>query len=501
MKTVSRLTLLFVTLLFPLFAFCQWSAPDAIGNMNNINAGSVVLNSTLDQRAFNPNGAPLEPGTLATRPAQVNANFGGLIIHSTVNTAAAMNMFWGQNFDYHTNDDIRYRLAAPATMQQFANGTMYFYTAPAGVAGQQIAAFKFLPKLSLCNNGGLAIGTGYALLNTATPGILLVENNIGLGTQNPAAQLHTTGTVRFAGLTTGGTPTNIVSIDANGQLWRSALSTGIQNSCATVNFLTKSTTGGNLVCSQIFDNGTSIGINQSSNFNYTGLTVVGSSVPPTTGTARLAVNGVTMSLAYFATSDERMKTNISRITNSMDKIKKLEGKTYRWKTETFKNSGMDGNLQIGFIAQDLVKIIPEAVIKREDGTYGVNYNAILPVLAEGIKEQQNSIDELKNQVQLLKSEIASIRNQNGVKHEYFSVSPNPFTQETKIVYDLSGLKSKVVFFIYDLQGKIIKKTDIPANIEKGSLTFSRDNLSAGVYIFSFSTNNKELQMEKIILNN
>ena len=85
----------------------QWQNVLPAGNISNTNTGSVVLNGTLDQRNLNPSGVPLEPGGTT---AQVNANFGGLILHSTSNTSAVMNMFWGQNFDYHNNNDIRYRI-------------------------------------------------------------------------------------------------------------------------------------------------------------------------------------------------------------------------------------------------------------------------------------------------------------------------------------------------------------------------------------------------------
>lgn len=56
-------------------------------------------------------------------------------------------------------------------------------------------------------------------------------------------------------------------------------------------------------------------------------------------------------------------------------------------------------------------------------------------------------------------------------------------------------------YIYDLQGKIIKQIKVPANTSKGNLTFSKDNLSTGVYFVSFSVNNQELQTEKVILAN
>lgn len=500
-KTITSLAIVALLITSKIALGQQWTGPDANQGITNSNTGAINITGFLNQSTYNPPGNTLQPGTTFSN---VNANFGGLLFHSTSNTASVMNMFWGQNFDYHNNDNIRYRISAPAAMQQFANGSMYFYTAPYGVAGTQIDSFKFKPKVSLVNNGGFAVGNTFAYLNNSSGGTLLVERFIGLGTITPSDQLHTTGGVRFQGLTAGGTPNNIVTIDANGRLWRSPLTgIGIQNLCTTTNFITKTGTGGNLSCSQLFDNGTTVGINQTSGFNYTGLTVVGSSTAPSTGTARLAVNGVTMSLAYFATSDERMKSDVQDIRGALEKIKKLRGKSYKWKADRFGSAGADHSRQLGFMAQDLAKTLPEVVVKKEDGTYAVNYNGIIPVLTEALKEQEASMDVLRNEIVNLKNEISNLkgRTNNNGKLAYFTVAPNPFSQDTKITYDLPATHSKVLCLVYDLQGRIIKQMDVPVTKGKGSLFLSGSGLSAGVYFVAFTVNNQEVQVEKVILTN
>jgi len=114
--------------------------------------GTIGLNSTLDQRNFNPSGIPLEPGSILHK---VNANLGGLIIHSSSNNANTMNMFWGQNFDYHTNNDIRYRINGPVTTMQFVNGNMYFlYRCGGRSRSANTPISRFRPKFSLANAGG-----------------------------------------------------------------------------------------------------------------------------------------------------------------------------------------------------------------------------------------------------------------------------------------------------------------------------------------------------------
>ena len=57
--------------------------------------------------------------------------------------------------------------------------------------------------------------------------------------------------------------------------------------------------------------------------------------------------------------------------------------------------------ELGVIAQEVEKVLPELVTEK-DGIRSVAYGNITAVLIEAIKEQQSQIDELKNQVELLR---------------------------------------------------------------------------------------------------
>jgi len=57
--------------------------------------------------------------------------------------------------------------------------------------------------------------------------------------------------------------------------------------------------------------------------------------------------------------------------------------------------------RIGFIAQEVEKVIPEAVGKDEEGIYSVEYDAILPLLVEALKEQQKIIEKLEERINQL----------------------------------------------------------------------------------------------------
>ena len=85
-------------------------------------------------------------------------------------------------------------------------------------------------------------------------------------------------------------------------------------------------------------------------------------------------------------SDEKLKKDISTIDSAVDKVMQLRGVDYTWKQSEEKSKGV--------IAQELQKVLPELVSESDD-RLSVNYNGIIGVLIEAIKEQQKQIDELK----------------------------------------------------------------------------------------------------------
>ena len=93
------------------------------------------------------------------------------------------------------------------------------------------------------------------------------------------------------------------------------------------------------------------------------------------------------------TSDQTLKTNITPIKSALSKILQLNGVEFDFINSV--NYGYLRKHQIGLIAQDVKKVIPEVVGKNNDGTLGVSYQHLVAVLIEAIKEQQQEIDELK----------------------------------------------------------------------------------------------------------
>ena len=73
-----------------------------------------------------------------------------------------------------------------------------------------------------------------------------------------------------------------------------------------------------------------------------------------------------------------------RVDHALDKVKALTGYTFDWKDGERKKR--DGR-QVGLIAQDVEKVVPEAIIRnRTDGMLGLNYDSLVGVLVEAVKE-------------------------------------------------------------------------------------------------------------------
>jgi hypothetical protein len=105
-----------------------------------------------------------------------------------------------------------------------------------------------------------------------------------------------------------------------------------------------------------------------------------------------AVNGTVQ------TSDGRLKKDINDIPYGLNSILKLRPVTFKWKEG-------NQNVNLGLIAQDVQKVIPEVVDVGDDKdkTLGLNYSELIPVLVSAIKEQQKEIEELKKKVEQLAS--------------------------------------------------------------------------------------------------
>lgn len=99
----------------------------------------------------------------------------------------------------------------------------------------------------------------------------------------------------------------------------------------------------------------------------------------------LNIVGVATALDFNALSDVNFKDNVITVGGALDKVSELRGVSFNWK-ET-------GESSYGVIAQELETVLPELVHGSDPKT--VNYNGIIGVLIEAIKELKSEVDRLK----------------------------------------------------------------------------------------------------------
>ena len=119
---------------------------------------------------------------------------------------------------------------------------------------------------------------------------------------------------------------------------------------------------------------------------------IGTSAPA----AKLDVAGdirATGDITAYYSSDERLKDNVTPISNPIEKLKSIGGYEFDWNSKS-NHEGHD----VGVIAQEIEAILPEIVVDRDNGYKAVRYEKIVALLIEAIKDQQGQIDELKSKL-------------------------------------------------------------------------------------------------------
>lgn len=128
---------------------------------------------------------------------------------------------------------------------------------------------------------------------------------------------------------------------------------------------------------------------------------------------KVHVNGNVFGSNFIATSDRRLKTAISPVANALQKVMAMNGVYYCWKTDlTAKlHLNMDSLVHIGFIAQDIEKVLPEVVRTARDSFQqkAVSYTAVIPVITEAIKQQQPFIEELQKENAYLQRRLRQLQ--------------------------------------------------------------------------------------------
>lgn len=249
------------------------------------------------------------------------------------------------------------------------------------------------------------------------------------------------------------------------------------------------------------------------------------------------------------TSDERFKTDINQIGNSLTRLKKLTGVSYYYNFTKFyeAQSKLNNNLKAttaseitdlsekekndieffkkfqeeqvinnserknGFIAQELKEVFPELVTEDSSGFLYVDYIGLIPVIVEALKEQQETIEDLRTEVYYLRNTASFTQKSHGAESSTFEPSkafneteckleqniPNPFSNSTTIKFYIPEKINSAYLCFFDMQGKQLNKIALHQR-GHGSENISNSSLTPGLYFYALIADGKEIDVKRML---
>lgn len=159
------------------------------------------------------------------------------------------------------------------------------------------------------------------------------------------------------------------------------------------------------------------------------------------------------------------------------------------------------NKALGLSSDDLEEVLPEAVRHDPDGRVYINYSAIVPVLVEAFKEQQQAIEALQNEIAELKNGekgLYGIDTHENSKNALFQNVPNPTNSSATIDCYLDSNVSKAVIAVYDLNGLQLKEYPI-YNQGKNTIKIEANEFKPGMYMYSLLVDGKLIDTKRMVI--
>lgn len=266
--------------------------------------------------------------------------------------------------------------------------------------------------------------------------------------------------------------------------------------------------------------------------------VLGTTIDPT-GFSGWFAGGVGINVNGIVTpSDKRLKENIEPLEDALSIINQLEPKTYNFKkrSEAIPVDLPTGK-QYGLIVQEIEQVLPELTTDEvfppvfdEDGKLventtfsykSMDYMSLIPILIQGMKEQQEiikanaadkasqaeRIEDLENELLELKDALKDF----GLLNEAMPVDvedaterivlnqnePNPFREKTTISYIIPEKVAEAQLVIHTQNGEVIKELDL--NNGFGRVDVFASNLSTGTYVYSIVADGKVIVTKRMVV--
>jgi hypothetical protein len=210
----------------------------------------------------------------------------------------------------------------------------------------------------------------------------------------------------------------------------------------------------------------------------------------------------------------KLKSNVVTIKSALQKVLAMRGVTYQMKSELADPAAYEestARTYMGVIAQEVEAVAPELVRDTPNGIKAVAYQNMVGLLIEAMKEQNQKIDSLKEQLNVCcTAKTSSPTNErlfmpqgnNGgaiSSTAYLAQNrPNPFSQTTSINYYVPSENNEAAILVFDMNGKLLKTFGIAAKGE-GNLVIDAKQLQAGMYLYTLLIDGKEVDTKRMIL--
>jgi fibronectin-binding autotransporter adhesin len=310
-------------------------------------------------------------------------------------------------------------------------GAFEFYNSSLSAADKRIAAiYSGTPSGGATNSGDLEFYTWNAGA-VAENMVITPAGLIGIGTPVPQSTLEIYGSSGVTSMCDISSVSNSgVCLEANNGAGSAGLITGINGALNSVQPLDLQPFGGSVGIGKTspgytldvngigqFSGGTQIGAGIAQGYygdggnlairayNVGGSTIYfqsygGGSTWGTWNGSGLTVYASTYANNYYHNSDRRLKDNIKPVAG-LDIVEKLNGVTFNWKK--------DGKPSAGVVAQDVEKIMPEAVATDQKGMKSVSYDTLIAPMIEAIKELKAANDNSAKEIAALHEEIKALK--------------------------------------------------------------------------------------------
>jgi hypothetical protein len=229
-------------------------------------------------------------------------------------------------------------------------------------------------------------------------------------------------------------------------------------------------------------------------------------------------------------SDQTIKTNVQNLSGSLAKVKQMRGVTYEWNNVAQDDMDLDSLQHIGFIAQEIAAIEPLLTFVDDSSLMHVNYDRVVPMLVESIKDLDAQIQTKDSIIaykdSLLDARMTVLENalnaccnsshsmtqnnnaNNAIAQQDVNLkdgqtiildqnSPNPFSEQTTINYFLPDNVVKAQMLFYNVSGKLIQSVDLNER-GKGSLNVFAQDLTNGIYTYTLVVNGKIIETKKMV---